>query len=206
MNSRWRGQGHSSLSKSARYGSLQKIRYSGSVAPQAAAGTPFQACPSSCFAPSHIPSDGLSPRSPPHRARARGLFFRKIHLYGFLKKSTHGRTALIPSRTAQRRARAHHCTAHHCTAHHTTPLRRTRLHRPPARRRNFPSTKTTSLPWRAAGKRRPGRRIPRQEGKGYDEAGDRHGIEARGNIKYHKHIYLGLRYFFPFFPFKILLR
>lgn len=120
MNSRWRGQGHSSLSKSARYGSLQKIRYSGSVAPQAAAGTPFQACPSGCFAPSHIPSDGLSPRSPPHRARARGLFFRKIHLYGFLKKSTHGRTALIPSRTAQRRARAHHCTAHHCTAHHCT--------------------------------------------------------------------------------------
>lgn len=120
MNSRWRGQGHSSLSKSARYGSLQKIRYSGSVAPQAAAGTPFQACPSSCFAPSHIPSDGLSPRSPPHRARARGLFFRKIHLYGFSKKSTHGRTALIPSRTAQRRARAHHCTAHHCTAHHRT--------------------------------------------------------------------------------------
>ena len=200
MNSRWRGQGHSSLSKSARYGSLQKIRYSGSVAPQAAAGTPFQACPSGCFAPSHIPSDGLSPRSPPHRARARGLFFRKIHLYGFLKKSTHGRTAPRP-RTPLHSTPLHcaplHSTPHHCAGHHCTG-------RP--RRRNFPSTKTTSLPWRAVGKRRPGRRIPRQEGKDYDEAGDKHGIEARGKIKYHKYIYLGLRYFFPFFPLKILIR
>ena len=42
--------------------------------------------------PSHIPTEGLLVGPTPDRARARVNVFRKIHLYGKTKKSTHGHT------------------------------------------------------------------------------------------------------------------
>lgn len=50
-------------------------------------------------APSHIPSDPLLARSTPRRARGPILIFRKIHLYGETKKSTHGHTTAQPTCT-----------------------------------------------------------------------------------------------------------
>ena len=46
--------------------------------------------------PSHIPSDGLLVGRTPGRARGPLLIFRKIHLYGKTKKSTHGHQTTKP--------------------------------------------------------------------------------------------------------------
>ena len=49
-----------------------------------------------CFAPSHIPTDGLLVGRTPDRARGPLFIFRKIHLYGKTKKSTHGHQTAKP--------------------------------------------------------------------------------------------------------------
>jgi hypothetical protein len=46
--------------------------------------------------PSHIPSDGLLVGRTPDRARGPLFIFRKIHLYGKTKKSTHGHQTAKP--------------------------------------------------------------------------------------------------------------
>ena len=48
------------------------------------------------FAPSHIPTDGLFVGRTPDRARGPLFAFRKIHLYGKTKKSTHGHQTAKP--------------------------------------------------------------------------------------------------------------
>jgi len=49
--------------------------------------------------PSHIPTDGLLVGRTPGRARGPLFIFRKIHLYGKTKKSTHGHQTAKPFRT-----------------------------------------------------------------------------------------------------------
>jgi len=52
-----------------------------------------------CLPPSHIPSEGLLVGRTPGPARGPLFIFRKIHLYGKTKKSTHGHTNVKPFRT-----------------------------------------------------------------------------------------------------------
>ena len=52
--------------------------------------------PAFALPPSHIPSDGLLVGRTPERARGPLLIFRKIHLYGKTKKSTHGHQTTKP--------------------------------------------------------------------------------------------------------------
>lgn len=49
--------------------------------------------------PSHIPSEGVLVGRTPGRLRGPLFIFRKIHLYGKTKKSTHGHTNVKPFRT-----------------------------------------------------------------------------------------------------------
>jgi hypothetical protein len=49
--------------------------------------------------PSHIPTDGLLVGRTPGIARGPLFIFRKIHLYGKTKKSTHGHQTAKPFRT-----------------------------------------------------------------------------------------------------------
>jgi hypothetical protein len=49
--------------------------------------------------PSHIPTDHIGGPGPPAGARGPLFIFRKIHLYGKSKKSTHGHTTQTPTCT-----------------------------------------------------------------------------------------------------------
>lgn len=59
-------------------------------------GLQFRLSTSFSLPPSHIPSDGLLVGRTPERARGPLSIFRKIHLYGKTKKSTHGHQTTKP--------------------------------------------------------------------------------------------------------------
>jgi len=50
----------------------------------------------------HIPTDPIGGSTPPPAARAPLSIFRKIHLYGKNKKSTHGHTTTTPALHGER--------------------------------------------------------------------------------------------------------
>src|SRR4029434_10026353 len=56
----------------------------------------FWSGPRPARSPPHIPTDGLSVGCTPDRARGPLSAFRKIHLYGKTKKSTHGHQTAKP--------------------------------------------------------------------------------------------------------------
>lgn len=62
-----------------------------------------QLCPTlsgrAALLPSHIPSDGVLVGRTPEPARGPLFIFRKIHLYGKFKKSTHDHQTTKPFRT-----------------------------------------------------------------------------------------------------------
>jgi hypothetical protein len=62
-----------------------------------------QLCPTlsgrAALLPSHIPSETILVGRTPDRARGPLFIFRKIHLYGKFKKSTHGHQTTKPFRT-----------------------------------------------------------------------------------------------------------
>jgi hypothetical protein len=89
--------------ESARYGTDREISHSGMTQPL---GDSFR-CGVGCFsaldfrlqrlhAPSHRSSDPHLPRCTPRHAPGPLLIFRKIHLYGKSKKSTHGHQTARP--------------------------------------------------------------------------------------------------------------
>lgn len=92
---------------SARYGTgLFSQRLSGPLRAPVARDRLFRqqgcsasGCPPASLPPSHIPSDGLLVGCTPARLRGPLFLFRKIHLYGKTKKSTHGHQTTKPSCT-----------------------------------------------------------------------------------------------------------
>lgn len=67
--------------------------------PGGSAGLSANGLPSASLPPSHLPTDGLLVGCTPAGPRGPLLIFRKIHLYGRTKKSTHGHQTMRPSRT-----------------------------------------------------------------------------------------------------------
>jgi hypothetical protein len=82
--------------ESARYGTEEEIHRSSTPRPlggSSRCGVVCFSCLSAASAPlSHRCSDPLAPRRTPRPAPGPLLIFRKIHLYGKTKKSTHGHT------------------------------------------------------------------------------------------------------------------